>query len=232
MVFSTKLIGGKLVKRYHRFLVDVQLDDGSIVTAHCPNSGTMVGCMEVGRPVLLSENTKAHRRNKYTWEMIQVDGTWIGVNVNVPRKVLIEALTARAIPSLANYTDLTVDAQFGHHNKADIMLHGTEQNVFLNVYHIGWAERGTAKFPERPNVRARKGIKELTEIARQGHRAVGVFFAQRSDCSAFSPAFDVDAEFCRLFKDAQRQGVEIMAYRARISRQGISLGTPLSLSID
>lgn len=232
MKFSTKLIGGKLVRRYRRFLVDVQLDSGPVVTAHCPNSGTMVGCSTPGNPVLLSESKDPHRRNAYTWEMIRMNGTWVGINVATPRRVIAENLRAKQIPSLKHYTELLLDAEYGRGNRVDIMMHGNDQNVFMNIHHVAWAENGIAKFPETPNARARKGLKELTEIAAQGHRAIAFFFIQREDCDFFSDAVDIDPEFGNLFREAVKTGVEIMAYRARITPDEISLGIPIQALVD
>lgn len=232
MKFATELIGGRLVKRYRRFLVDVQLENGEIVTAHCPNSGTMVGCCEEGRPVLLSGTDDEHRRNKYTWEFIKMNNTWVGVNVSVPRKVVVEALTLKTLPLLSSYGDITLDASYGRGNKVDIMMHGAEQNAFINVYHVAWTEDGIARFPETPNARARKGIRELMEIARQGHHALAFFFVQRSDCTRFAPAAMVDPEFGRLFREAASAGVEMTAYRAAISKNEISLERRIPVAMD
>ncbi len=232
MKFSTKLIGGRLVRRYRRFLVDVQLDSGAIVTAHCPNSGTMVGCSEPGSYVLLSESNDRHRRNAYTWELTNMNETWVGINVAMARKVVAESIQAKLIPSLQNYRELLIDAEYGRGNKVDVMMHGSDQNVFINVYHVAWAENRTARFPETPNARARKGLKELTEIAAQGHRAIALYFVQRADCDSFSPSPSIDPEFKKLFHAATNQGVEIMAYRAAITPEEIALGIPIPCALD
>ncbi len=232
MKFPTTLITGKLVRRYRRFLVDVELKSGSTVTAHCPNAGTMVGCSKPGQRVLLSENNDERRRNKYTWELIRMNQTWVGVNVSIPRKIVVEAIAARSVPSLSRFTEMTMDVEYGHRRKVDIMLHGVEQNVFINVHHVAWAEQGVAKFPETPNARSRKGLLELAEVAQQGHRAVAFFVVQRGDCESLSPAHDIDPQFWRLFKDAQQKGVEVIVYRANISPQEISLGTHIPCETD
>jgi sugar fermentation stimulation protein A len=231
MKYSTKLIGGRLVRRYRRFLIDVQLESGAIVTAHCPNSGTMVGCSEPGSCVLLSESKDPHRRNAYTWELIHLNGTWIGINVAMARKIVAEGIEAKLIPSLQHYNELLIDAEYGRSNKIDLMMHGNDQNVFINVYHVAWTENRIAIFPETPNARARKGLKELTEIAAQGHRAIALYFVQRADCDAFSPAPTIDPEFKKLFHAATKQGVELLAYRGNISPEEITLGVPITCTM-
>ncbi len=232
MKFSTTLIGGKLVRRYRRFLVDVQLESGALVTAHCPNSGTMHGCSEPGSTVLLSESKDPHRRNAFTWELIRMNTTWVGVNVGTPRKVVAESVLKKLIPSLNNYGDLLVDAEYGRGNKVDIMMHGEDRNVFINVHHVAWVENRVARFPETPNARARKGLKDLTEIAAQGHKAVALYFVQREDCDSFAPAIFVDPEFGRIFKEALSQGVEMLTYRASVTPEEIALGTPIPCVVD
>lgn len=232
MRFSTKLVGGTLLKRHRRFLVDVRLDNGAIVTAHCPNSGTMVGCSEHGRRVMLSENKDPHRRNAYTWEMIQINKSWVGVNTLLPRKIVTHAIQEKRIPCLSNYCELLLDAEYGREKKIDIMMHGLEQNIFVHIHHVAWAENRIAKFPETPNARACQTLRDLTEIAEQGHRAVAFFFIQRGDCDVFSPAVDVDAEFGKIHKKALKRGVEIIAYRGIISPEEISLGVAIPCGVD
>jgi sugar fermentation stimulation protein A len=154
------------------------------------------------------------------------------VNVGTPRKVVAESLRANMIPSLKNYRELLIDAEYGRGNKVDIMMHGDDRNVFINVHHSAWVENQIAKFPETPNARARKGLKDLTEIAAKGHEATAIYFVQRADCTAFSPAVTVDPEFGRLYKEAQSQGVKIVAYRASVSPEEISLGSPIPCVVD
>lgn len=161
-----------------------------------------------------------------------MNGVWVGVNVSVPRKVVAESLQQQLIPAFDGFTHLTLDAEYGRGKRVDILMQGQEQNLFMNVYHVAWVERGVARFPETPNARARKGLSNLAEIAEQGHRAVAFFFVQRADCTAFSPAVDVDPEFGNIFRAAQKSGVEILAYRADLSPEGITLGIPLPCVVD
>ena len=161
-----------------------------------------------------------------------MNSSWVGVNVATPRKVVAESLQAKLIPSLNQYNEILLDAEYGRGNKVDIMMHGAEQNVFINVHHVAWTENRVAKFPETPNARARKGLKELTDIAAQGHRAIAFFFVQRDDCTSFSPAVSVDAEFRKIFRVAQKQGVEMMAYRAKITPEEITLGNSIPIAVD
>jgi sugar fermentation stimulation protein A len=232
MRFPSPLIPGTLVKKYRRFIVDVRLHDGSLVTAHCPTMGIMQGVSDPGRSVMLSDSGLETRRNRLTWELVDIDGTWVGVNSAVPAKVLIEAIEHKKIPSLAQLSDPAVDATYGRGNKIDVMLQGMEHNCFINTFHVSWKENGVALFPDAPSTRMTKSIEQLTEIARQGHRAVAFFLVQRNDCMTFKPAEQVDKDFLKALLAAQSAGAEIMVYQARISLEEITLGTPLPFSLE
>jgi sugar fermentation stimulation protein A len=231
MRFSTPLIKGTLVKKYRRFIVDVKLDDGSVVTAHCPTMGPMNGVSEPGHAVLLSDSGLETRRNRLTWELINVDGTWVGVNSAIPQKVLVEAVQEQRIPSLKGFGEIQADVTYGLGNKIDVMLLGMEHNCFIDTFSVSWVEKDTALFPDSPSPRMTKSIRQLKEIAEQGHRAVGFFLVQRGDCSVFKPARQVDKEFHNAMIAAQQAGVEIMVYQAHITPEGITLGTPLPFSL-
>ena len=232
MHFPSPLIKGTLVKKYRRFIVDVRLDDGSIVTAHCPTMGTMNAVPDAPRPVMLSDSGLEARRHKLTWELIDIDGTWVGVNSSLPRKVLIESIMQRLIPSLRGFGELQADVTYGIRNKIDVMLQGMEHNCFINTYHVNWVENNVALFPDAPSPRMTKSIQQLTEIARQGHRAVAFFLVQRADCTMFKPAEKVDKEFLKALLTAHSAGVEIMVYLAKITLEAITLGKSLPYSLD
>jgi len=228
----TPLLKGTLVKRYRRFLADVRLDDGRVVTTHCPNSGTMVGCSEPGRPVIVSDSGDDSRRHPLTWEMIEMNGTWVGINTNIAKKLVADAIERKLVPKLTEYTELQRDATYGIRTKIDIMLHGMDENCFINVHGVTWAENGVALFPEVVNERARKSLNELTSVARKEHRAVAFYLVQRGDCTIFKPSERVDREYLKAFLAANSAGVEIMVYRAEVTPESIELGTPIPFSID
>jgi len=232
MRFPSPLIKGTLTKKHRRFIVDVTLEDGTMVTAHCPTMGRMQGVSEPGRPVMLSDSGLETRRNRLTWELTDINGTWVGMNSSVPLKVLIESIEENRIPSLKGFGEIQVGATYGHRNKIDVMLQGMEHNCFIGTFHVSWAENGVAFFPDVPSPRITKSIHQLSEIARQGHRAVAFFFVQRDDCTLFKPADDVDKVFLKAMLAAQSSGVEIMVYQARITTEAITLGTPLPCSLE
>ena len=232
MRFPGPLIKGTLVKKYRRFIVDVRLEDGTMVTAHCPTMGVMNVVPETGRPVMLSDSGLETRRHRLTWELIDIDGTWVGVNSSVPLRVLIESIEQHLIPSLKGFGEAQVEATYGHGNKIDVMLPGMELNCFINTFQVNWVENNVALFPDTPSPRMTKSVQQLTEIATQGHRAIAFFFVQRSDCSLFKPAEHVDKDFLKAMLTAQSAGVEIMSYRAHVTPKAITLGTPLPYSLE
>lgn len=232
MNYPSPLIAGTLVKKYRRFIVDVRLEDGTVVTAHCPMMGPMQGIADPGRTVMLSDSGLETRRHRLTWELVDIDGTWVGVNASFPQKVLVESIEQKLIPSLREFGEMQIDATYGHRNKIDVMLQGMEHNCFINTFHVSWGENGVALFPDGPSQRITKAVSQLTEIASQGHRAIAFFFVQRSDCSIFKPAEHVDRDFLKAILAAQSAGTEIMVYQADITLQGISLGKTLAYSFE
>jgi sugar fermentation stimulation protein A len=232
MRFTSPLIKGMLVKKYRRFIVDVRLEDGTMVRAHCPTMGVMNTVPETGRPVMLSDSRLESRRHPLTWELIDINGTWVGVNSSVPLKVLIESIEQHLIPSFKGLGEPQVDATYGHGNKIDVMLLGMEHNCFINTFPVNWVENDVALFPDTPSPRMTKSVEQLTEIAKQGHRAVAFFFVQRSDCSLFKPAEHVNKNFLKAMLAAQSAGVEILAYRGHVTPKAITLGKPLPYSLE
>jgi len=155
----------------------------------------------------------------------------VGVNSAVPRKVLVESIMQRLIPSLRGFSELQSDATYGLRNKVDVMLLGMEHNCFIDTFHVSWVENQTALFPDAPSPRSTKSIGQLSDVARQGHRAVAFFFVQRGDCTQFKPAENIDKEFLKALLSAHSAGVEILVYRAKITIDAITLGTPLPFSL-
>jgi sugar fermentation stimulation protein A len=232
MRFPSPLIKGSLIKKYRRSIADVRLEDGSVVTAHCPTMGPMNNIPEAGATVMLSDSGLESRRHQLTWELVEIDGKWVGVNSAVPRKVLVESIAQKLIPSLRGFSNIQVDVTYGHGNKIDVMLEGMEHNCFINTFHVSWVDSGTALFPDAASPRLGKALEQLTEIAQQGHRAVAFFLVQRSDCSRFKPAEDVDRDFLKAMLAAQSAGAEFLVYQARISPEAITLGKPIPYSLE
>ena len=229
MKFPAPLVRGILHKRHKRSLVEVKLDNGPLVTAHNAAFGQMIACSEIGRPVLLSETRDSGRRHPHTWELIDMNGAWVGVNPANARKAVLEAISAKTIPLLKEH-ELQHEATFGRSRKIDLILEGMEHNCFVNIHNVTWAENDVAYFPDAVSPPSQKSMQELTAIARQGHRAIAIFVVQRSDCSRFKPAEQVDKDFLKAILAAETSGVEILAYRAVVTPQEVTLGTLIPFS--
>lgn len=231
MKFPSPLLRGTLIKRYRRSLADIKLDGGAIVTAHVFALGAMRGCCEPRRPVLISDSGDRARRHPLTWELIDMNGVWVCVNPTVSRRILHEVIVDGTIESLRGYT-IQSEAFFGRGRRIDLILQSMKENCFISVQSVSWAEDGTALFPDTVNEPARKSLHELAEITRQGHRAIAFFHVLRQDCDRMRPAGHVDKEYVKGLREAERAGVEIIAFRGTVSPSEIGLGIPIPFSLE
>ncbi len=223
MHFSTKLIRGTLVQRYKRFLADVRLADGQIVTAHCTNTGSMMGCKEPGSTVYISRSDKEGRKLAYTWEMLQVNRGWVGINTMHPNRLVAEAVEAGSIPELMGYDTVRREVVTRPGTRLDLCLKGSNGLCFVEVKNVTLAIDGVAAFPDAVSERGTKHLKELIRLRRKGHRTAVVFVIQRPDCHSFRPADEIDEEYGRWLRRAINAGVEALPYRARVTPKEILL---------
>ena len=223
MRFPSRLIRGTLIQRYKRFLADVRLANGEIVTAHCTNTGSMMGCKEPGSAVYLSRSDNENRKLRYTWELIRANQTWVGINTMHPNKLVAEAVEAGVVEELRGYETICREVKVSAHTRLDLCLAGSSGKCFVEVKNVTLAAHGTAAFPDAVSERATKHLKELMRLKRRGHRAAIVFVIQRKDCDFFRPADEIDAEYGRWLRRAVRAGVEALPYRARVTPKEINL---------
>lgn len=221
MRFPSKLVRGTLIQRYKRFLADVRLEDGIIVTAHCTNTGSMLGCREPGSTVYLSRSDNAKRKLAYTWEMIQVNRAWVGINTMHPNRLVAEAIAAGSIPELCGYEIIRREVKVSAHSRLDLCLEGKSGACFVEVKNVTVSFDGAAAFPDAVSERATKHLKELMRLKRKGHRAAAVFVIQRGDCNHFRPADEIDPEYGRWLRRALKAGVEALPYVAKVTPKGI-----------
>ena len=223
MRFKSRLIRGALIQRYKRFLADVRLENGEIVTAHCTNTGSMMGCKEPGSSVYISRSDNLNRKLLYTWELIKTDGTWVGINTLHPNKLVPEAVQSGVIAELSGYLSIRREVKVSAHTRLDLCLEGPNGNCFIEVKNVTLAMNGTAAFPDAVSERGTKHLKALMRLKRQGHRAAIVFVIQRGDCSTFRPADEIDSEYGRWLRKAVKAGVEALPYRAKVTSREIVL---------
>lgn len=225
------LIPGTLVKRYKRFLADVVLEDGSSVTVHCPNSGSMKGCANPGSRVYISRSSNQNRKYPCTWELVEADGFWAGINTGLPNRLVREAIESGTVVELQGYETIRPEVAYGEHSRIDLLLESIHQRCFVEVKNVTLVENGLALFPDAVTTRGQKHLHELMRVVREGDRGVIFFTVQRGDGKSVSPADAIDPEYGRLLRLAIKNGVEALAYRALITPQEILLTERLPVVI-
>ncbi len=232
MKFPQALIAGRLVRRYKRFLADIELDSGEIITAHTANSGSMLGLTEPGNPVFLSYHDKPGRKLKYSWEIVEVDGVKVGINTHLPNRLVEEAIGSGVLQELQGYRTLAREKKYGQNSRIDLLLSDPARpECYVEVKNVTLVEGSAALFPDAVTARGQKHLLELTQMVAEGHRAVMCFVLQRSDGQWFAPADAIDPEYGRLLRQAMQAGVEALVYRAKVSPSEICLTEPVAMQV-
>jgi sugar fermentation stimulation protein A len=229
MRFDRPLVRGRLVERYKRFLADVVLDGGKTVTATCPNTGSMLGLTAPGSFVWLSESDSPTRKYRHTWELVEADlgkgPSLVGINTGHPNRLVAEAVEAGRIAPLKGYPSLRREQKYGKNSRIDLLLEAPRKGLaYLEIKNVHMMRRhGLAEFPDSVTERGAKHLAELADMVRAGHRAVMLFLIQRADASRLSLARDIDPGYGEAFDAAIAAGVEALAYRCRLSPEGIEV---------
>ena len=224
------LITGRLIKRYKRFLADIELDTGEVITAHCPNTGPMTGISIPNNLVQVSKSNNPKRKLAYTWEMIQIDSTWVGTNTAIPNRVVKLALEQKLFPELATrYSKVRSEVPYGKDNKSriDFLLTGDSPQapIYVEVKSVTLSMGNVALFPDTVTTRGQKHLLELSNLV-PNIKAVMLYFINRGDCDTFAPSDRCDPKYGELLRQAVAMGVEVLPYRFEITPQGINyLGT-------
>ena len=222
MNYSKELVHGRLIKRYKRFLADIELDDGTEVVAHCTNSGSMKSCLEEGAEVYLSPADDPKRKTRYTWEMIRINGSWVGIHTMRPNQIAVEALKNDEIPGLKGYSRVTPEVKV-HDSRLDIMAENDYEQCFLEVKNVTLKEGDYALFPDAITKRGQKHLETLARLKQEGFRAVMLYVVQRMDVQEFGPARHIDAQYAEMLQWAVQQGVEVFPLQAEVSPHGIHI---------
>ncbi|MTI19348.1 DNA/RNA nuclease SfsA [Rhodobacteraceae bacterium RKSG542] len=226
MEFEAPLVKGRLIKRYKRFLADVELEgSGEVITAHCANSGSMMGLTGEGIAVWLSNSNNPKRKLAYSWELLQVDGAMVGINTSRPNGLVEEALKAGAIPELSGFENLRREVKYGTNSRIDILLEGLEgKRVYVEVKNVTLSrEAGLAEFPDAVTARGAKHLDEMGKVVEEGDRAAMVYLIQRDDCDRLSLASDIDPKYAKCFEEARAKGVEVYALCCKITPERIEV---------
>lgn len=224
MKFQTALIEGTLIKRYKRFLADVKLNNGSIITAHTANTGSMMGLIDPGNKVYLSFHDDPKRKLKYSLEIIQVKKTLVGINTGLPNKLVKEAIENGTIKELQGYAHIQPEVKYGTNSRIDLLLTDKKnKKCYVEVKQVTLVQNKICSFPDSISTRGQKHLVELQNMVREGHRAVMIYVIQRADADRFTPADAIDPEYGKLLRQAVKNKVEAYCYQAKVSAKSISI---------
>ena len=241
MQYPEPLVHGRLVRRYKRFLADIEIQgpDGTVqVTAHCANPGSMMGLAEPGATVWLLPNRNPKAKLDWRWELTEADGSLVCINTSRANTIVGEALNAGEIPALSAYSAVRPEVKYGQSSRIDFLL---EEDglppAYVEVKSVtlrrpGGADPQAAEFPDSVTKRGAKHLDELVEVGKAGARPVMFFLVQRGDCAHFRPAEDIDPTYASALKRAVEEGVEVLCYTAQITTNGIVIGSPLPPDLD
>lgn len=233
MLFEKPLVPATLIKRYKRFLADVIMPDGSEITVHTPNTGSMTGCAEPGSVVYLRNTENPKRKYLWSWEMSTAsNGTLVGVHTGLANKLVDEAIGAGLIGDLGAYSERRAEVRYGENSRIDWLLQDAQRpDCYVEVKNVTLARDRLALFPDAVTTRGAKHLQELMARVAAGDRAAMVYCVQRADVDAFSPADDVDPHYSALLRQAVAAGVEVYALAADVSPQEVRLCKPLALEL-
>ena len=231
MRFPTPLLEGRLLRRYQRFLADVDTAAG-ILTAHCPNTGSMQGCAEPGMRVWLSPATNPARKLAWTWELVEaLPGVVVGMHTGRSNALVREAIEAGRVPELAGYPTIRPEVKYGEGSRIDLLLTAPGRpDCYVEVKNVTAAVAGhIGYFPDAVTTRGTKHLREMSAMIAAGPRAVLVFCVQRGDVECVRPADQIDPVYARTLREALAAGVEVIALGARVSPAGIELERRLAV---
>jgi sugar fermentation stimulation protein A len=235
MRFTAPLVPATLVRRYKRFLADVILPSGETVTAHCANPGSMIGLAAPGAPVWLSRSDNPKRKLSHSWELVEVDlgsgAELVGINTSNPNALAAEAIAACLIPELAGYGTVRREVKYGKNSRVDFLLEEPGRPpCYLEIKNVHLMRQpGLAEFPDAVTKRGAKHLVELAAMAAAGARAVMLFLIQIASAERFAVARDIDPAYGAQLDQARAGGVEALARRCRLTRDGIEVGEPIAI---
>ena len=231
MNFENKLISGHLIKRYKRFFVDIKLR-GQIVTAHCPNTGSMLGLLNKGNKVWVSKSTNPNRKLKYTLEIIEVYKSKVGINTHSANKIILHGLQNNLISELKNISEIKSEQKFGLNTRFDFFIKKKNFNAFVEVKNVTLSrKKGLAEFPDTVTTRGLKHINELIKASKKKYKIYILYLIQRDDCKTFALAKDLDPKYSNTLTDAVKNKLKILCYDCKFSSKGIKLNNKIKIKI-
>ncbi len=225
MLFPSPLLRGRLVQRYKRFFADVDLDEGGLVTAHCPNPGAMLGLKDPGLVAWVSTSNDPKRKLKYSLELVEADGGLVGINTLLPNRLTAEALAAGVIPELVGYPTVRPEVKYGEASRVDFLLTAPDgKRLWLEIKNCHLSRGGgLAEFPDCVAERSARHLRELENMVAAGDAATVMFVVQRTDCDRFRAAADLDPKFAAALTHAATAGVEVLVYVCEVTTSGVNI---------
>ena len=231
MNFENKLISGQFVKRYKRFFVDVKID-GKIITAHCPNTGSMYGLLKKGNKVWLTKSNNPNRKLKYTLQIIEDEKTKVGVNTHLTNKIVLEALQNNLIKEFDKKIEIKPETKFGINTRFDFLITKNNLKLFIEVKNVTLSrKKGIAEFPDAVTSRGLKHIKELIKANEKGYKIYILYLIQRNDCKSFKIAEDIDPEYSDSLSKAVKKNLNVLCFDCKFSPKGIKLNQKVKFKI-
>ena len=231
MNFEDKLISGLLIKRYKRFFVDIKVGN-KIVTAHCPNTGSMQGLLDKNNKVWLTKTANPNRKLKYTLQIIENQRAKVGINTHITNKITLEALKSSIIAKFKNFETLKQEVNFGSNTRFDFLITNGTRKSFIEVKNVTLSrKKGVAEFPDAVTSRGLKHIKELLKANQKGYEIYLLYIIQRDDCNKFELAKDIDPKYCELLVKAVKKNLNVLCYDCKFSSKGIKLNRKINYEI-
>ena len=223
MKFKETLLQGTLIKRYKRFFTDIKYQN-KIITAHCPNTGSMLGLLEVGNRVWFSRSDDIKRKLKYTLQIIEVNDKKIGINTQLTNKIVLEALNNKKIKPLIKFSNIKREVKFSDETRFDFLLSNIKEKCFLEIKNVTLFRNGNiAEFPDSVTTRGKKHLIDLIKAKKKGYKSYILYLIQRESCDSFKIAGDIDKDYEIAFKKAKINGIKILCYNCKLSDEEILL---------
>ena len=231
MNFKNKLIPGQLIKRYKRFFVDIKIKNG-IITAHCPNTGSMSGLLSKDNKVWISKSDNPNRKLKYTLEIIEKDKSKVGVNTHSTNKIVYHALKNNLIDEFKDFTEIKPETKFGPNTRFDFLVSKKKYKAFIEVKNVTLSrKKNIAEFPDAITARGLKHINELVRASKKNYKIFILYLIQREDCKSFKIAEDIDPDYAAELSKAVKKKLNILCYDCKFSTKGIKLNNKIKLKI-
>jgi len=234
MDFENELIPGVLIKRYKRFFADIKLGN-KVVTAHCPNPGSMFKLLEKGNRAWITESNNQNRKLKYTLQIIEVDNTKFCINTHITNKIVHESLEEKLVENLNSYNFIRPEKKFGSNTRFDFLLNDTknDKKAFLEVKSVTLSrKKGHAEFPDSVTSRGKKHLENLMLANKQGYESYLMFLIQIENCKSFGIASDIDPEYSKIFKEALKKNIKVFCYDCKFSNKGIEINNKIKILLN